>query len=236
MTDKELKAKIIAEIKRLYNQSLEDKNRQAARGLESAASASYGKSIACKELLSFADTLQEEPVSLKIEKSKLELIHKRDEKFKSITEPLKVKKNYAKLELILRAWWSDTKRIISKAIATEEPVSKEFEKALTEEWNGYVNRGAATVDALEDNTQELAFAKGFYRGSNWQKNHIWHDANERPQKIGVKTAWITNDRVFYSGWYNKSAFGNEDMRDSIVKFEFDKIRKWCYLDDLLNTD
>jgi hypothetical protein len=51
----------------------------------------------------------------------------------------------------------------------EESVSEEFEKALAEEWQGYVDRGAATVDALEDNTQELAFAKGFYRGANWQK-------------------------------------------------------------------
>lgn len=51
----------------------------------------------------------------------------------------------------------------------EEPVSEEFEEALTKEWQGYVDRGAATVDALEDNTQELAFAKGFYRGSKWQK-------------------------------------------------------------------
>lgn len=54
----------------------------------------------------------------------------------------------------------------------EEPIREEFEKALTEEWQGYVNRGAATVDALEDNTQELAFAKGFYRGANWQKEQL----------------------------------------------------------------
>jgi hypothetical protein len=54
----------------------------------------------------------------------------------------------------------------------EEPVSEEFEKALAEEWQGYVDRGAATVDALEDNTQELAFAKGFYRGANWQKEQM----------------------------------------------------------------
>ena len=51
----------------------------------------------------------------------------------------------------------------------EEPVSEDFEEALAREWQGYNDRGAATVDALEDNTQELAFAKGFYRGSNWQK-------------------------------------------------------------------
>ena len=54
----------------------------------------------------------------------------------------------------------------------KESVSEEFEKALAEEWQGYVDRGAATVDALEDNTQELAFAKGFYRGANWQKEQL----------------------------------------------------------------
>ena len=51
----------------------------------------------------------------------------------------------------------------------EEPVSENFENALAEEWKGYNDRGAAKVDALEDNTQELAFAKGFYRGTKWQK-------------------------------------------------------------------
>ena len=54
----------------------------------------------------------------------------------------------------------------------QEPVSSDFEEALAKEWKGYVDRGAATVDALEDNTQELAFAKGFYRGSLWQKQQM----------------------------------------------------------------
>jgi hypothetical protein len=61
MTDNRIE-KIRAEIERLYNQSLADENRQADRGLERAASVSYGKSKACKELLSFIDSLQEEPV------------------------------------------------------------------------------------------------------------------------------------------------------------------------------
>ena len=64
MTDKE---KILAEIERLYNQSLADENRQADRGLERAANVSYGKSIACKELLSFINTLPKEPVSEDLE-------------------------------------------------------------------------------------------------------------------------------------------------------------------------
>jgi len=51
----------------------------------------------------------------------------------------------------------------------EEPVNENFEEALAQEWKGYNDRGAATVDALEDNTQELAFAKGFYRGTKWQE-------------------------------------------------------------------
>ena len=72
----------------------------------------------------------------------------------------------------------ETKEIIINIIIPwindlpKESVSKEFEKALAEEWQGYVDRGAATVDALEDNTQEIAFAKGFYRGANWQKEQI----------------------------------------------------------------
>ena len=52
----------------------------------------------------------------------------------------------------------------------EEPVSEDFEQALAKEWQSYIDRGAATVDALEGNTQELAFAKGFYRGAKWQSN------------------------------------------------------------------
>lgn len=54
-------------------------------------------------------------------------------------------------------------------VRIKEPVSEDLEKALAREWHGYNDRGAATVDALEDNTQELAFAKGFYRGAQWQK-------------------------------------------------------------------
>lgn len=69
MTDKEKIKAIKDEIKRLYNQSLTDENRQADRGLERAASVSYGKSIACKELLLFTDTLQEEPVSKDLEEA-----------------------------------------------------------------------------------------------------------------------------------------------------------------------
>lgn len=54
----------------------------------------------------------------------------------------------------------------------EEPVSEDFEEALAKEWKGYNDRGAATVDALEDNTQELAFAKGFYRGAKWKNEQM----------------------------------------------------------------
>ena len=54
--------KIRAEIERLYNQSLADENRQADRGLKGAASVSYGKSKACKELLSFIDSMPKRQV------------------------------------------------------------------------------------------------------------------------------------------------------------------------------
>ena len=52
------------------------------------------------------------------------------------------------------------------------PERKTFEAALTKEWQDYNKRGAATVDALEDNTQELTFAKGFFRGHLWTLEFI----------------------------------------------------------------
>jgi hypothetical protein len=58
----------------------------------------------------------------------------------------------------------------------KESISEDFEEALANEWKAYNDRGAATVDALEDNTQELAFAKGFYRGSNWKEQQMMANA------------------------------------------------------------
>lgn len=58
---------------------------------------------------------------------------------------------------------------------------KEFEQALNTAWKSYVDRGAATVDALEDNTQELAFAKGFKAGYEQYKQG-YKDAKEKAYK------------------------------------------------------
>lgn len=46
----------------------------------------------------------------------------------------------------------------------KEEQQKVFEQALDNAWKDYVDRGAATVDALEENTQELTFAKGYNTG------------------------------------------------------------------------
>lgn len=62
------------------------------------------------------------------------------------------------------------KRFYDMGKNSQEPISENFEEALAQEWKGYNDRGAATVDALEDNTQELAFSKGFYWGAKWGKN------------------------------------------------------------------
>lgn len=58
---------------------------------------------------------------------------------------------------------------------------KEFEKALNIAWKGYVDRGAAIVDALEENTQELAFSKGFKAGYE-QYEQGYKDAKEKAYK------------------------------------------------------
>lgn len=46
---------------------------------------------------------------------------------------------------------------------SDETIEK-FKGALNSCYADYLKHGEATVDALEDNTQELAFAKGFREG------------------------------------------------------------------------
>ena len=98
----------------------------------------------------------------------------------------------------------------------EEPVNENFEEALAQEWKGYNDRGAATVDALEDNTQELAFAKGFYRGSKWQ------------EKQDQSTIKLAEDHAILAGM--------EKMKKQIMAIAVDGIARpydneiWCILD------
>lgn len=77
-----------------------------------------------------------------------------------------------KSEAFTEAHKGETSEEILAQMRGEEPVCEDFEKALASEWKGYNDSGAAIVDALEYNTQELAFAKGFYRGSKWKKEQI----------------------------------------------------------------
>jgi hypothetical protein len=109
----------------------------------------------------------------------------------------------------------------------EKPATKDFEAALAEEWKGYNDRGAAKVDALEDNTQELAFAKGFYRGWHHPKSSVWHDAREEPEE-GKDFAFVTYNGIMWARYRIEDIFlGWQRYR---VQTELDK---WAYVSDLL---
>ena len=111
----------------------------------------------------------------------------------------------------------------------EEPVSEDLEEAaLSKEWQGYVDRGAATVDALEDNTQELAFAKGFYRGWNYPKSSVWHDAKVKPLDgkdvlLDFKTGRLHIITTYEGDEYCINAFW----------IKFSEQKRWAYVEDLL---
>ena len=80
---------------------------------------------------------------------------------------------------------------LSNVQRTVKNLNKDFENALAEEWKGYNDRGAAKVDALEDNTQELAFAKGFYRGWHYKKEKtVSEDLEEASKNYALNnTPW-----------------------------------------------
>lgn len=69
---------------------------------------------------------------------------------------------------------------------------------------------------------------GFYRGVEWFKETIWHDAKEEPEEHKfIITQWLHEGEICYEAdrtqpkvdWQNHVAENN--------------IIKWCYVDDLL---
>lgn len=64
---------------------------------------------------------------------------------------------------------------------TKKEQQKAFEQVLDNAWKDYVDRGAAIFDALEENTQELAFAKGFKAGYE-QYEQGYKDAFDKAYK------------------------------------------------------
>ena len=117
-------------------------------------------------------------------------------------------------------------------------VSEDFEQAFEKEWKSYVDRGAATVDALEDNTQELAFAKGFFRGWNYPKSSVWHDASERPkQKKEIVFQWqsVDSDKKWLDvGVYHKRGDYMKTIgKDGEDTIEMKYVIRWANSIDLL---
>ena len=80
--------------------------------------------------------------------------------------------------------------IQGQGVYRTEQERKTFEEALVKEWQNYIDRGAATVDALEENTQELAFAKGFKtgyeKGAKIAKGKVVEKACDWLESIGHK--------------------------------------------------
>ena len=70
-------------------------------------------------------------------------------------------KLFEKLSLLWAAWGAEHLQGVGRQDEKEQdiPVSEEFEEALVREWHGYNDRGAATVDTLEDIQKALDYAE-----------------------------------------------------------------------------
>ena len=192
------------------------KSLENIRNERELTTAELGDIACCKQTLAFIDSLQEESVNKDFEMALAEMIDKAQ---KCVVEPL-----------VVAEQWKDELIKIAKC---EEPVSEDFEEALAREWQGYNDRGAATVDALEDNTQELAFAKGFYRGAKWQKEqkNIWHTMDETPN-YPCDILFLTNvDSMFL---YRYMENGRPADMETPYFHNILNGKCWCYCSDVVN--
>lgn len=113
----------------------------------------------------------------------------------------------------------------------KEELCYDFEEALAKEWKGYNDRGAATVDALEDNTQELAFAKGFYRGWNYPKQL---PVNENFEKTFISMVNATHEN---NGSYSLHEYAQrlyniaKDTLRKPISEDLEEAAKYCIPDE-----
>ena len=166
-------------------------------------------------LLSFIDSLQEEPTAKEYLCIKDFYPYEKGKVYKSIDGgfPANAKEYFKLIEepvsddtmTIRKEWFDHCKKSwynegyidgeYNRDRQFEKPVSEDFEEALAKEWKGYNARGAATVDALEDNTQELAFAKGFYRGAKWKAEQFEKERLKQCDTLTKEQAKIESDFV-----------------------------------------
>ena len=134
----------------------------------------YTQSEVLKQVLDYIDEVQKEPVS---------------------EDKMTISKEW--FEHCKKSWYNEgyIDGEYNRDRQFEDTVSEDFEEALAKEWKGYNDRGAATVDALEDNTQELSFAKGFYRGSKWKAEQFEKNRLDACDKQTEEEAEIESDFV-----------------------------------------
>lgn len=76
-----------------------------------------------------------------------------------------------------------------------------------------------------------ALYKGFYWGSQWRINSVWHNANEVPKKKGYILVWINGDHPIFVTWNI-----NVIPTDWAKTVKLNNVVKWAYIKDLIPNE
>lgn len=99
------------------------------------------------------------------------------------------------------------------------------EKKITEAVNAYIGYAKEIDEGVETSMRRDAFRAGV----KWFKQALWHDASEKPQGSAA---------ILYL-WHDEQGgmdVGIDGVFDDLEwkKFvEYNKITKWCYINDIL---
>lgn len=99
------------------------------------------------------------------------------------------------------------------------------EKKITEAVDAYIGYPKEIDEGVSVSMRRDAFRKG----AEWFKNALWHDASEKPQGSAA---------ILYL-WHDEQGgmdVGIDGVFDDLEwkKFvEYNKITKWCYINDIL---
>ena len=99
------------------------------------------------------------------------------------------------------------------------------EKKITEAANKFVGHGPEADEWIYVSAKREAFIEGV----KWLKSALWHDASEKPQGSAA-ILYLWHDE---QGGMDVGIDGVFDDLDWKKFVEYNKITKWCYINDIL---
>ena len=118
---------------------------------------------------------------------------------------------------------------------TDQMKQARDEKAMTYGYNNAIYIDKAMLNKEGYQYLEEKPAKDFREGTDWFRNNVWHDTNEKPEECKELLAYKKRDcgSSFYTALYCSD---NDSMYINGCWYKLSTMTRWAYIEDLVADD